>query len=130
MEKIIKRKTLFYCIIFQHGRLKVRSTAEQEIEKKKEREEKVRIYRQTTSRIYEKVCSSKKKIDLPLNDDSWNLFTEFQGDSVCDGSMQRSIGDRDDEALQLTRDVLSQNPEITTLWNYRREILEDRHQTS
>ena len=48
---------LCYITIFQHGRVKVRSTAEQEEIKKKEREEKVRVYRKITSRIYEKVCS-------------------------------------------------------------------------
>lgn len=44
--------------------------------------------------------------------------------------LQRSLGERDDEALKLTREVLSQNPEITTFWNYRREIIQDRQQTS
>lgn len=29
----------------------------------------------------------------------------------------------DDEALQLTQQLLSSNPDFGTLWNYRREIL-------
>lgn len=29
----------------------------------------------------------------------------------------------DDEALQLTQQLLSSNPDFATLWNYRREIL-------
>ena len=41
-------------------------------------------------------------------------------------SMQRSAGDLDDEALKLTKDVLSENPEISTLWSYRRETLEEK----
>ena len=41
-------------------------------------------------------------------------------------SLQRSAGCLDDEALQLTKNILSQNPEISTFWSYRREILEDK----
>ena len=37
--------------------------------------------------------------------------------------LQRAAGELDEEALRLTREVLSQNPDITTLWNYRKEIL-------
>jgi len=39
----------------QHGRIKVRTTAEQAEAKRKEREKKLKIYNETTSRIYEKV---------------------------------------------------------------------------
>lgn len=39
----------------QHGRIKVRTTAEQAEAKRKEREKKLKIYQQTTNRIYEKV---------------------------------------------------------------------------
>ena len=44
-----------YLLHLQHGRVKVRSTAEQEEAKRKEREEKVKIYREITSKIYKKV---------------------------------------------------------------------------
>jgi hypothetical protein len=40
----------------QHGRAKVKTSEEVEAAKKKERAEKVRLYRETTDRIYEKVC--------------------------------------------------------------------------
>lgn len=36
---------------------------------------------------------------------------------------KRSQDEHDDEALVLTREVLLANPDIITLWNYRREIL-------
>lgn len=36
---------------------------------------------------------------------------------------QRKEGIWDDEALQLTQQLLSSNPDFATLWNYRREIL-------
>ena len=39
----------------QHGRIKVRTTAEQAEAKRKEREKKLKIYQETTTRIYEKV---------------------------------------------------------------------------
>ena len=42
---------------------------------------------------------------------------------------QRSAGELDNEALKLTRDVLSQNPEISTFWSYRREILEEKEKS-
>lgn len=42
-------------LLSQHGRIKVRTTAEQAEAKRKEREKKLKIYQETTSRIYEKV---------------------------------------------------------------------------
>uniref|UniRef100_A0AAR2JKW1 Geranylgeranyl transferase type-2 subunit alpha n=1 Tax=Pygocentrus nattereri TaxID=42514 RepID=A0AAR2JKW1_PYGNA len=36
---------------------------------------------------------------------------------------KRGNGELDDEALQLTQQLLSSNPDFATLWNYRREIL-------
>ena len=43
----------------QHGRLKVRTTAEQEEARRRERAEKVQIYRETTGRIFAKVSTQK-----------------------------------------------------------------------
>ncbi|KAJ3599004.1 hypothetical protein NHX12_032967 [Muraenolepis orangiensis] len=72
-----------------HGRVKVKSTAQQEEEKRKEREKKLKFY--VTARD---VCFSKRK-----------------------------EGVLDEEGLQLTQQLLSSNPDFSTLWNYRREIL-------
>ncbi|XP_061634297.1 geranylgeranyl transferase type-2 subunit alpha isoform X2 [Phyllopteryx taeniolatus] len=72
-----------------HGRVKIKSTAQQEEEKRKEREKKLKIY--TAARD---ACFSKRK-----------------------------EGVRDAEALHLTQQLLSSNPDFATLWNYRREIL-------
>ena len=44
----------------QHGRLKVRTTAEQEEAKRCERAEKVRVYRETTGRIFAKVSTQHR----------------------------------------------------------------------
>uniref|UniRef100_A0A665VDD2 Geranylgeranyl transferase type-2 subunit alpha n=1 Tax=Echeneis naucrates TaxID=173247 RepID=A0A665VDD2_ECHNA len=73
----------------QHGRVKIKSTAQQEEEKRKEREKKLKIYIAARD-----ACFSKRK------------------EGICD-----------DEALQLTQQLLSSNPDFATLWNYRREIL-------
>ncbi|KAG8003441.1 Geranylgeranyl transferase type-2 subunit alpha, partial [Nibea albiflora] len=73
----------------QHGRVKIKSTAQQEEEKRKEREKKLKIYVAARD-----ACFSKRKEGI------W-----------------------DDEALQLTQQLLSSNPDFATLWNYRREIL-------
>ncbi|XP_077572773.1 geranylgeranyl transferase type-2 subunit alpha [Stigmatopora nigra] len=72
-----------------HGRVKIKSTVQQEEEKQKEREKKLKIY--TAARD---ACFSKRK------------------EGICD-----------DEALNLTQQLLSSNPDFATLWNYRREIL-------
>ncbi|XP_076009642.1 geranylgeranyl transferase type-2 subunit alpha [Genypterus blacodes] len=72
-----------------HGRVKIKTTAQQEEEKRKEREKKLKIYVAARD-----ACFSKRK------------------EGVCD-----------DEALQLTQQLLSSNPDFATLWNYRREIL-------
>uniref|UniRef100_A0A3Q4GHR3 Geranylgeranyl transferase type-2 subunit alpha n=1 Tax=Neolamprologus brichardi TaxID=32507 RepID=A0A3Q4GHR3_NEOBR len=73
----------------QHGRVKIKTTAQQEEEKRKEREKKLKIYVAARD-----ACFSKR------NEGIW-----------------------DDEALQLTQQLLSSNPDFATLWNYRREIL-------
>ena len=36
---------------------------------------------------------------------------------------QRAANELDEEALKLTREVLVENPDIATMWNYRREII-------
>ena len=57
----------------QHGRIKVRTTAEQAEAKRKEREKKLKIYQQTTNRIYEKVYFTTSKILNKCRDDNHNL---------------------------------------------------------
>ena len=41
---------------------------------------------------------------------------------------QRLAGELDEEALTLTESVLRPNPEILTLWNYRREVFIKREE--
>ncbi|XP_076839779.1 geranylgeranyl transferase type-2 subunit alpha [Brachyhypopomus gauderio] len=72
-----------------HGRVKVKSTAQQEEEKRKEREKKLKVYLSVRDAVFNK----------------------------------KSNGVLDEEALQLTQQLLSSNPDFATLWNFRREIL-------
>lgn len=41
-------------------------------------------------------------------------------------SLQRVDGDKDDDALKMTEDILKENSDVGTLWSYRREIIESR----
>lgn len=72
-----------------HGRLKIKTTAEQAAEKQKEREEKRKLYLGGITKAFEK----------------------------------RSSGVHDEEGLKITAQLLAANPDATTLWNFRREIL-------
>ena len=56
-------------LLSQHGRIKVRTTAEQAEAKRKEREKKLKVYKETTSRIYEKVYP-----DIVVNLERQKLF--------------------------------------------------------
>ncbi|XP_014672036.1 PREDICTED: geranylgeranyl transferase type-2 subunit alpha-like isoform X2 [Priapulus caudatus] len=73
-----------------HGRLKVRTTAEQQEIKRKERAEKVKKFQAGLHRVFQK----------------------------------RDAGELDAEALQITAQLLAGNPDVSTLWNYRRAVLQ------
>nr|CAH0106996.1 unnamed protein product [Daphnia galeata] len=72
-----------------HGRLKVRTTAEQQEIKAKERAKKMVIYKTAMNLIFSK----------------------------------RKSGELDDEILKITGQVLTENPDISTLWNIRKETI-------
>ncbi|XP_057371450.1 geranylgeranyl transferase type-2 subunit alpha-like [Daphnia carinata] len=72
-----------------HGRLKVRTTAEQQEIKAKERAKKLAVYKAAMDRIF------------------------------C----KRKSGELDDEILKITGQVLTENPDISTLWNIRKETI-------
>ena len=75
-----------------HGRLKVKTTAQQEAERKAEREKKCAAYKAAMNAILDR----------------------------------REAGMKDDVQLKSTAQVLMGNPDITTLWNIRKEILEHK----
>ena len=72
-----------------HGRLKVKTTAQQEAERKAERAEKVKSYTKAMTGILDR----------------------------------RDQGCQDEMQLKMTGMVLMGNPDISTLWNIRKEVL-------
>lgn len=62
IECKINHKALIHC---QHGRLKVKTTAQQEEAKRKEREQKLKIYNAATSTAFKKVSKHCKTFRLP-----------------------------------------------------------------
>jgi len=78
-----------------HGRVKVKTTAEQEEAKQKERQQKLKLFKHATHKLNE----------------------------------MRSAKVHDQEALRLLSDVLSANPDLYTMWNFRKEILLGLQQT-
>ncbi|XP_063769735.1 geranylgeranyl transferase type-2 subunit alpha [Pseudophryne corroboree] len=71
-----------------HGRVKVKTSLEQQEVKRKEREKKLQLYVSVTQAVLHK----------------------------------REIGELDKEALELTTQILSLNPDFASLWNIRREV--------
>ncbi|XP_064416455.1 geranylgeranyl transferase type-2 subunit alpha [Latimeria chalumnae] len=71
-----------------HGRIKVKTTEEQQEVKRKEREKKLQLYLTCISTVFKK----------------------------------RQNGELDQEMLELTSQILGVNPDVATLWNYRREV--------
>lgn len=102
------------CLLLeQHGRVKTKSTAQQEEEKRKEREKKLKIYVSARDTCFSKVTRNTRVLLA-------HIYTILN--TLCFAS-QRKDGVFDDEALQVTQQLLSSNPDFATLWNYRREIL-------
>ena len=64
----------------------------------------------------------KKKADLPVSDED-RVEAETAGNLLLKILKLKSEGDRSSEALNLTVKVLKINPEIATVWNFRRELI-------
>ncbi|KAJ9588753.1 hypothetical protein L9F63_017957, partial [Diploptera punctata] len=77
-------------LMLKHGRVKVRTTAEEQERKNKEREKKCQLYRKAIEQLFRK----------------------------------RQAGELDEVTLALSAQLLIANPDITTVWNIRRQTLE------
>ena len=89
--------------------MKVKTSAEQQEQKRKERAKKLAIYRTVTDKIFTKVSQYLFKLLC-----YWFIFLYWN---------QRKNGELDDEILDLTGKVLAENPDIYTFWNVRKETL-------
>lgn len=74
-----------------HGRLKVKTTAQQEAEKKAERAKKVEHYKAAMAQVFQ---------------------------------MRAEEGEVTDAMLKVTAGLLLSNPDITTLWNIRKQTID------
>lgn len=73
-----------------HGRLKVKTTAQQEAERRAAKNEKAQAYQAAMSAILDR----------------------------------RDAGCRDDKQLKMTAGILMANPDVTVLWNIRKDVLQ------
>lgn len=78
-----------FCKVIMHGRLKVRTSAEEAIRKKKEQDLKAKAYRNGMDKIL----------------------------------AMRAARQLDQNLLDLSAKILSVNPDLSTLWNIRRECI-------
>lgn len=99
----------------QHGRLKVRTTAEQQEIKARERAKKLVIYKTAMDKIFTKVIQENNNL-IRSQSNLTKIIITFQ-------LYQRKAGELDDEILRITAQVLTENPDISTLWNIRKETI-------
>ncbi|RMX40363.1 hypothetical protein pdam_00017495 [Pocillopora damicornis] len=117
-----------------HGRIKVRTTAEQAEAKRKEREKKLKIYTETTSRIYEKRKNGEMdKESLSLSEQVlaanpdfstlWNfrreIFLHKRDENPPD-----VIQDLCTKELYFLKNCLQVNPKSYGVWYHRQWIME------
>ncbi|KAK2550991.1 Geranylgeranyl transferase type-2 subunit alpha [Acropora cervicornis] len=123
-----------------HGRVKVRTTAEQAEAKRKEREKKLKIYNETTNRIHEKRKNGdmdKESLSLSeqvlsANPDYltlWNLrreiFLRMKEENSADALQE--ICQRE---LSFLTNCLQVNPKSYCVWHHRQWIMEFMPQPS
>ena len=84
-----------------HGRLKIKTTAQQEAERKAQRQEKLQTYQTAIEAIF----ANRKAIKADTNPEQKDILIKTQ--------------------MKLTSGVLMANPDISTLWNIRKQILND-----
>ena len=87
-----------------HGRLKVKTTAQQEAERKAHREEKLKTYQKAMSAIF----ANREALKNASSSDEISEEDKIK--------IQQAL-------MKMTAGVLMANPDISTLWNIRKEVL-------
>ncbi|CAN8000285.1 unnamed protein product [Ixodes pacificus] len=111
-----------------HGRLKVKTTAEQEEEKRKEREKKLNIYKAASRQIVDKRRSGELDDELlritgqvlqsnPDDNTLWNIRREVF-EKYFDKGSKHTAEDGEGE-LTLTEMALQKNPKSYGAWSHR-----------
>ena len=103
--------------------MKVRTTAEQEEAKRKEREKKVKQFNVATERAFEKVTRKLKRHNWDIYSFVFRVFTFSEHSTFALFHLKRKNREYDKEALEVTGELLGANPDFNTLWNFRREVL-------
>ncbi|CAD6221947.1 GSCOCG00011660001-RA-CDS [Cotesia congregata] len=115
-----------------HGRVKVRSTAEQEARKRKERQIKIIQYRKTLNSIFEKrdnnvfndeliMLTERILLEIPDLNTVWNIRREaFKKRESC----QEEFTELLKKELTLTENCLQKNPKSYSLWHQRYWIIQ------
>lgn len=117
-----------------HGRIKVRTTAEQAEAKRKERDKKLKIYREATDRINEKRKNremDKEALSLteqvlggnPDFSTLWNFRREIFL-HMKDDNPQVALQDICQRELSFLRNCLQVNPKSYSVWYHRQWIME------
>ncbi|CAH3130023.1 unnamed protein product [Porites lobata] len=118
----------------QHGRIKVRTTAEQAEAKRKEREKKLKIYQQTTNQIYEKRKNGEMDQEslslteqvLAANPDFSTLWNFRREIFLCmkDENPPDLLLKLCQKELSFLKNCLQVNPKSYSVWHHRQWIME------
>lgn len=123
------------CVISKHGRLKVRTSAEEAEKKRKEQLLKVKAYRSAMSKIIASRGTAEQNDDelmqltagiLSRNPDVftlWNIRRECLLKLKAD--TQDAVQEKYDKDLQLTETCLQVSPKSYSTWHHRCWILEN-----
>ena len=98
-----------------HGRLKVKTSAQLEAENLAKKEQKLKYFHNVVKEIFELRAILKANFQYADNGGGEGHNEMSENDNIMDEIMI--------PLLKKTAEVLTNNPDISTFWNIRREIL-------
>ncbi|CAJ0965003.1 unnamed protein product [Ranitomeya imitator] len=105
-----------------HGRIKVKTTLEQQEAKRKERERKLQLYVSATQAAFNKPIAGFNGAAYEILTRPRRNRSKFLMVGTYPDSQLRKGGQLDKEALEITAQILALNPDFASLWNLRREV--------